>query len=181
MYLTILRGDPSPPLPLAFDSALAANVLLRKSDLTWSNVQEQVWTWVNDGDEYFYDKNEWVRVRVEDEQWIDISPSPPSERGDESTAERKSPYSITVSVFPLCKNNVLTKVGFNVAVRTWASRMVVGQRTCESRALSSRQNSQCHRIIDNQQSTQKEHLHNNDLKCTPFPGSIGRLRRTITL
>ena len=66
-----------------------------------SNVQEQVWTWVNDGDEYFYDKNEWVRVRVEDEQWIDISPSPPSERGNESIAERKSPYSITVSTPPL--------------------------------------------------------------------------------
>lgn len=62
------------------------------------NVQEQVWTWVNDGDEYFYDKNEWVRVRVEEEQWNDISPSPPSERGNESTTERKSPYSITASM-----------------------------------------------------------------------------------
>lgn len=102
MYLTILRGDPSSPILWLVDSALAANVLLHNSDLIWSNVQEQVWTWVNDGDEYFYDKNEWVRVRVEDEQWIDISPSPPSERGDESTAERKSPYSITVSALPLC-------------------------------------------------------------------------------
>ena len=66
-----------------------------------SNVQEQVWTWVNDGNEYFYDKNEWVRVRVEDERWNDISPSPPSERGNESIVERKSPYSITVSLLPL--------------------------------------------------------------------------------
>ena len=56
---------------------------------------------MNDGDEYFYDKNEWVRVRVEDEQWIDISPSPPPERGNELRAERKSPYSMTVSVLPL--------------------------------------------------------------------------------
>ena len=144
-------------------------------------MQEQVWTWVNDGDEYFYDKNEWVRVRVEDEQWIDISPSPPSERGDESTAERKSPYSITVSAFSLCKSNVLNNVGFNVAVWTWASRMVVGQRTCESSALPSRQNLKFHRIIDNQQSTQKKHLHIKDLKCISFTGSIGRIRRTITL
>ena len=82
-------------------AAVYADCLLSESDLTPSNVQEQVWTWVNDGDEYFYDKNEWVRVRVEDEQWIDMSPSPPSERGNESIAERKSPYSITVSKPPL--------------------------------------------------------------------------------
>ena len=81
-------------------AASTVDCFLNESDLTYSNVQEQVWTWVNDGDEYFYDKNEWVRVRVEDEQWIDISPSPPSERGHESIAERKSPYSITVSTPP---------------------------------------------------------------------------------
>ena len=94
-------------------------------DLASSNVQEQVWTWVNDDDEYFYDKNEWVRVRVEEEQWNDISPSPPSERGNESMTERRSPYSITVGVLPLLKRNVLNVVGFNVAVRTWASGVVV--------------------------------------------------------
>ena len=52
--------------------------------------------WLNDGDEYFYDKNEWVRVRIEDEHWNDLSPIAPSERGSEATEERKSPYSITV-------------------------------------------------------------------------------------
>ena len=88
-------------------------------------MQEQVWTWVNDGDEYFYDKNEWVRVRVEDERWNDISPSPPSERGTESTVERKSPYSVTVSALLLLKRDVLKDVGFDVAVWTWTSRMVV--------------------------------------------------------
>ena len=94
-------------------------------DLVSSNVQEQVWTWVNDDDEYFYDKNEWVRVRVEEEQWNDISPSSPSERGNESIVERKSPYSITVGVLPHLKRNVLNVVGFHVAVRTWASGVVV--------------------------------------------------------
>lgn len=52
---------------------------------------------MNDGDEYFYDKLEWVRVRVEEEHWNDLSPVAPPERGNETAAERKSPYSITVS------------------------------------------------------------------------------------
>ena len=51
---------------------------------------------MNEGDEYFYDKLEWVRIRVEDEHWHDLTPVAPSERGSESAAERKSPYSITV-------------------------------------------------------------------------------------
>ena len=101
-------------------------------------MQEQVWTWVNDGDEYFYDKNDWVRVRVEDEQWIDISPSPLSVRGNESIAERKSPYSITVSTPPLEKRHALNRTGFDVAVRTWAGRVVVVQCTRESSGLPSR-------------------------------------------
>ena len=67
-----------------------------------SNVQEQVWTWVNEGDEYFYDKLEWVRIRVEDEHWHDLTPVAPSERASESAAERKSPYSITVGPCSFC-------------------------------------------------------------------------------
>lgn len=47
-------------------------------------------------DEYFYDKHEWVRIRVEQEQWNDLSPVAPPERELVSTLERKSPYSITV-------------------------------------------------------------------------------------
>ncbi|KAL9633419.1 MAG: hypothetical protein Q9164_004711 [Protoblastenia rupestris] len=45
---------------------------------------------MNDGDEYFYDKLEWVRVRVEAETWTDLSPVAPSERNAETTMERKS-------------------------------------------------------------------------------------------
>ena len=51
---------------------------------------------MNDGDEYFYDKLEWVRVRIEAETWTDLSPVAPSERNAETTMERKSPYNITV-------------------------------------------------------------------------------------
>ena len=67
-----------------------------RTHINISNVQEQVWTWMNEGDEYFYDKLEWVRVRVEGEHWHDLSPVAPSERASESPADRKSPYSITV-------------------------------------------------------------------------------------
>lgn len=102
-------------------AAFTVDGFLSESNLIHSNVQEQVWTWVNDGDEYFYDKNEWVRVRVEDEQWFDISPSLPSERGNELIAERKNPYSITVSTPPLEEHNELNKTGFDVAVWPWTS------------------------------------------------------------
>ncbi len=62
-----------------------------------SNVQERVWMWHNEGGEYFYDKGEWVRVRIEEEHWNDMSPVAPSERGIESNDERRSPYSLLVS------------------------------------------------------------------------------------
>ena len=53
--------------------------------------------WHNEGDEYFYDKSEWVRIRIEEEHWNDLSPVAPAEKGVESNDERKSPYSIVVS------------------------------------------------------------------------------------
>lgn len=54
--------------------------------------------WHSEGGEYFYDKAEWVRIRIEEEHWNDMSPVAPSERGTESNDERKSPYSLIVSV-----------------------------------------------------------------------------------
>ena len=65
---------------------------------TCSNVQERVWVWYSEGDEYFYDKSEWVRIRVEEEHWNDLSPVTPPESGTTSNGERKSPYSLVVSV-----------------------------------------------------------------------------------
>ena len=61
-----------------------------------SNVQEQVWNWINEGNEYFYDKHDWVRVRIEEEFWHDISPAAPSERDAETVSERQTPYRLTV-------------------------------------------------------------------------------------
>ena len=64
--------------------------------LLLSNVQEQCWVWNNEGTEYFYDKHEWVRIRIEQEHWHDQSPVAPSERESAAAMERKSPFSITV-------------------------------------------------------------------------------------
>lgn len=91
-----------------------------------SNVQEQAWTWMNDGNEYFYDKLEWVRVRVEGEHWNDLSPVAPSARGGETAAERKSPYSITVSFLrPYGQDFLFIPPGFNDAIWARTHRMVV--------------------------------------------------------
>ncbi|MCJ1314510.1 DNA-directed RNA polymerase III subunit rpc25 [Agyrium rufum] len=66
---------------------------------SYYNDQEQCWVWNNEGAEYFYDRNEWVRVRVEQEHWHEQAPLPPSEREEAmSNTERKSPYSITASM-----------------------------------------------------------------------------------
>ena len=64
-----------------------------------SNVEEQVWVW---NEEYYYDKQDWVRLRVESETWHDLSPVAPAEREKVAVGERKSPYSITVSVSFSC-------------------------------------------------------------------------------
>ena len=63
-----------------------------------SNVKEQSWIWQNEGADYFYDKNDWVRVRVEGEEWHDISPAMPYDSEDVATLERQSPYSIKASM-----------------------------------------------------------------------------------
>ena len=74
---------------------------------------------MNEGDEYFYDKLEWVRVRVEEEHWNDLSPVAPSERITESAAERKSPYSIVVRDLWFMVDLKLTSIGFDDTSRAW--------------------------------------------------------------
>ena len=54
--------------------------------------------WDNDGTEYYYDKHEWVRIRVEQEEWQDVLPVPPSERERALANDRQCPYSITASM-----------------------------------------------------------------------------------
>ena len=64
-----------------------------------SDKKEQIWVWNNQDDKYYFDKNEWVRLRVQSEHWHDLAPTEPSRRGEDVAAsERKSPYSILGSM-----------------------------------------------------------------------------------
>ena len=82
--------------------------------------------WNNEGQEYFYDKHEWVRIRIEQEHWNDLSPLTPAEIEVSSALERKSPYSLTVSQrLSLAVDDVLLTIGFNDAIGSWAYRVVV--------------------------------------------------------
>ncbi|KAL8657898.1 MAG: hypothetical protein Q9226_001471, partial [Calogaya cf. arnoldii] len=77
------------------DIFVPSNLLFPDSSF---NSQEQCWVWSNEGQEYFYDKTDWVRFRVEQEHWTDLSPVAPSLRETAAYMERKSPYSITASM-----------------------------------------------------------------------------------
>ncbi|KAG6999289.1 DNA-directed RNA polymerase III subunit rpc8 [Physcia stellaris] len=60
------------------------------------DAEEQTWVWRNDNQDYYYDRNEWIRVCVEAEQWHDLSPVAPAQMGTAAAKpNQKSPYSIT--------------------------------------------------------------------------------------
>lgn len=60
------------------------------------DVKENVWIWNNDGNEFFMDKNETIRFRVEEEAFEDQLPIPPHLQDDRMEVERKPPYKIIV-------------------------------------------------------------------------------------
>ena len=61
-----------------------------------SDVNEQSWVWPYEGEKLVFERYEWVRVRIETEQWHDLSPVAPAEREAAALMGRRSPYSITV-------------------------------------------------------------------------------------
>jgi DNA-directed RNA polymerase III subunit RPC8 len=61
-----------------------------------SNHTDQIWIWVNDGQDFYYDSHETVRFRIESETWVDQSPLGPGEK--EEGIERASPYAIEASM-----------------------------------------------------------------------------------
>ena len=85
---------------------------------------------------YYYDKHDWVRFRVESEQWHDLSPVAPAEREAVALGERKSPYSITVRlgasiICPFVHKEVETNVivqGFYDGPRPGPCSVVVNQK-----------------------------------------------------
>ncbi|KAI9858532.1 MAG: DNA-directed RNA polymerase III subunit rpc25 [Vezdaea acicularis] len=79
-----------------FDEIFVPGHLLFEN--TRFSAQEAVWIWQNEGVQLFFDKNETVRFRVENELWHDQVPLPPSERAEQSAAERRSPYTLEASM-----------------------------------------------------------------------------------
>ena len=103
---------------------------LESDSLFPSNAQEQCWVWNNEGTEYFYDKHETVRIRIEQEHWHDQTPIAPSESESAANVERKSPYSITVNWLRdiLRRLTDSMSLGLNDAVSAWSCGVVVRQR-----------------------------------------------------
>lgn len=60
------------------------------------DVKENVWIWSNDGNQFFMDKNELIRFRIEEEAFEDQLPIPPHLQDDRMEVERKPPYRIIV-------------------------------------------------------------------------------------
>ncbi|KAA8896297.1 RNA polymerase III subunit Rpc25-domain-containing protein [Sphaerosporella brunnea] len=64
---------------------------------TTYDVKENVWVWNNDGNQFYMDKNEVIRFRVEEEAFEDQLPVPPHLLEGSREVERKPPYRIIVS------------------------------------------------------------------------------------
>jgi hypothetical protein len=62
----------------------------------FSDGKEQVWIWHNDGQEFYMDKNEVIRFRVESEQFVDQLPIPPHLKNEEVSLQKKPPYALVV-------------------------------------------------------------------------------------
>ena len=73
----------------------------------YSNVKEQCWVWRNEGSDFYFDKHDWVRVRIEQEHWHDTSPVAPMTDEQLASSDRKSPYSITASMMHSGLGNVI--------------------------------------------------------------------------
>ena len=63
-----------------------------------SNQTEQCWVWKSNGQDNYFDKHEWVRVRVEQETWNDVSPVSPAEMDKAVAGGRQCAYSITAAM-----------------------------------------------------------------------------------
>jgi DNA-directed RNA polymerase III subunit RPC8 len=63
------------------------------------DVAENVWVWNNEGNQFYMDKNEVIRFRVEEEAFEDQLPVPPHLQEGSREEERKPPYRIIVSSY----------------------------------------------------------------------------------
>jgi DNA-directed RNA polymerase III subunit RPC8 len=60
---------------------------------------EQVWVWQSGDDMLYLDKNELVRFRIEEEEFIDNTPLNPSLRDSVVDADRNPPYRLIASCY----------------------------------------------------------------------------------
>ncbi|KAF8248720.1 hypothetical protein K440DRAFT_649790 [Wilcoxina mikolae CBS 423.85] len=60
------------------------------------DLKENVWIWVNDGNQFYMDKNELIRFRIEDEVFEEQLPVTPHIENDHMEIERKPPYRVIV-------------------------------------------------------------------------------------
>ncbi|KAL7275558.1 DNA-directed RNA polymerase III complex subunit Rpc25 [Rhizina undulata] len=64
---------------------------------TTFNIQESVWVWNNEGQDFYMDKNELIRFRIENEKFVDQLPVPPHEKDKQTDAEKKPAYALLAS------------------------------------------------------------------------------------
>jgi DNA-directed RNA polymerase III subunit RPC8 len=64
------------------------------------DLKENVWIWNNDGNQFYMDKNELIRFRIEDEMFEDQLPVTPHVQIDCMEIERKPPYRVIVRTYP---------------------------------------------------------------------------------
>ncbi|PQE24671.1 dna-directed RNA polymerase iii subunit rpc8 protein [Rutstroemia sp. NJR-2017a WRK4] len=61
-----------------------------------SNHNEQIFVWINDGQEFFFDNQESVRFRVDSEEWVDQAPIGPVK--PDNPVKKEAPYRIIASM-----------------------------------------------------------------------------------
>ena len=62
-----------------------------------SDIRESLYIWETDGQALYYDNQETVRFRIEDEIWHDQIPSGPREKDDAGTV-KSSPYQLIATM-----------------------------------------------------------------------------------
>ncbi|KAM3074844.1 DNA-directed RNA polymerase III complex subunit Rpc25 [Clarireedia jacksonii] len=60
------------------------------------NHNEQIFVWINDGQEFFFDNQESVRFRVDSEEWVDQAPIGPVK--PDNPVKKEAPYRIIASM-----------------------------------------------------------------------------------
>lgn len=83
------------------------------------DVKENVWIWNNDGNDFYMDKNEVIRFRVEEEAFEDQLPVPPHLREEMAEVEIKPPYRLIVIYLFLSFRSLLIVLRLQRSKQGW--------------------------------------------------------------